>query len=75
MWHDAFVKPAGERDDAELVRLVLAHDADAFGELVERYRVRLYRFIERYTNDAEDARDQAEVSREMAASERRREDE
>ncbi len=51
------VKSAPERDDAELVRLALAHDADAFGVLVERYRVRLYRFIERYTYDAEDARD------------------
>jgi len=51
------VKPAPERDDAELVRLALGHDPDAFGVLVERYRVRLYRFVERYTNDAEDARD------------------
>jgi RNA polymerase sigma-70 factor (ECF subfamily) len=51
------VKSAPERDDAELVRLTLSGDADAFGILVERYRVRLYRFIARYTNDAEDARD------------------
>ncbi len=51
------VKSAPERDDPELVRLALAQDAEAFGVLVERYRVRLYRFIERYTYDAEDARD------------------
>ncbi len=51
------VKSAPERDDADLVRAALAGDADAFGLLVERYRVRLYRFVERYTNDAEDARD------------------
>jgi RNA polymerase sigma-70 factor (ECF subfamily) len=57
VWHDASVKSAPEPGDAELVRLVLAQDPDAFGVLVERYRVRLYRFVERYTNDAEDARD------------------
>jgi RNA polymerase sigma-70 factor (ECF subfamily) len=51
------VKFAPEGDDAELVRRALVGDADAFGVLVERYRVRLYRFVERYTNDAEDARD------------------
>ncbi|HEX7528488.1 MAG TPA: sigma-70 family RNA polymerase sigma factor, partial [Thermoanaerobaculia bacterium] len=51
------MKSAPERDDADLVRAALAGDADAFGVLVERYRVRLYRFVERYTNDAEDARD------------------
>ena len=57
MWHDASVKSAPELADADLVRLVLAQDPDAFGTLVERYRVRLYRFVERYTNDSEDARD------------------
>ena len=57
MWHDASVKSAPELADADLVRLVLAQDPDAFGTLVERYRVRLYRFVERYTNDPEDARD------------------
>ncbi len=51
------VRSAPDPDDAELVRRVLAQDADAFGTLVERYRVRLYRFVERYTNDPEDARD------------------
>ena len=51
------VKSASERDDAELVRAALGGEGDAFGILVERYRVRLYRFVERYTNDAEDARD------------------
>ena len=51
------MKPATERDDAELVREALLGDTEAFGTLVEKYRVRLYRFVERYTNDAEDARD------------------
>jgi RNA polymerase sigma-70 factor (ECF subfamily) len=46
-----------EREDAELVRLILAGDAELFADLVNRYKTRLYRFIERYTNDAEDARD------------------
>jgi RNA polymerase sigma-70 factor (ECF subfamily) len=46
-----------DRDDSELVAAALGGDPDAFGVLVERYRVRLYRFVQRYTNDAEDARD------------------
>ncbi len=48
---------AAGREDAELVRATLGGDGDAFGILVERYRTRLYRFVERYTNDPEDARD------------------
>jgi RNA polymerase sigma-70 factor, ECF subfamily len=46
-----------EPADAEIVRRILAGEGDLFEVLVERYRVRLYRFIQRYTNDAEDARD------------------
>lgn len=46
-----------EREDAEIVRLILAGNEDLFADLVNRYRTRLCRFIERYTNDAEDARD------------------
>jgi len=44
-------------DDAELVRRILGGEGDLFTDLVDRYKTRLYRFIERYTNDAEDARD------------------
>ncbi len=51
------VKSAQERDDAELVRLALTHDTDAFAVLVDRYRTRLSRYVERYTYDVEDARD------------------
>ncbi|HKC26334.1 MAG TPA: sigma-70 family RNA polymerase sigma factor [Thermoanaerobaculia bacterium] len=46
-----------ELADADVVRRILAGDADLFGVLVDRYRVRLFRFIQRFTNDAEDARD------------------
>jgi RNA polymerase sigma-70 factor (ECF subfamily) len=51
------VPPADAREDAELVTLVLAGETDAFTVLVDRYRTRLSRFIERYTYDVEDARD------------------
>jgi RNA polymerase sigma-70 factor (ECF subfamily) len=51
------VTESPEIADADVVRRILAGDADLFGVLVERYRVRLYRFIQRFTNDAEDARD------------------
>ncbi|MGE5344818.1 MAG: RNA polymerase sigma factor, partial [Acidithiobacillales bacterium] len=47
----------GERDDAELVRRILAGEGEHFETLVARYQTRLFRFICRYTNDAEDARD------------------
>ena len=56
MWHDGRV-PAGERDDAELVRRILKGEGEHFETLVARYQTRLFRFISRYTNDAEDARD------------------
>ncbi len=48
---------AGERDDAELVRRILAGEGNQFETLVARYQTRLFRFICRFTNDAEDARD------------------
>lgn len=54
MWHHPRVSPF---DDAELVRRILGGEGDLFTDLVDRYKTRLYRFIERYTNDAEDARD------------------
>lgn len=46
-----------ETPDPDLVRRILEGEGDLFAVLVERYRTRLYRFVERYTNDAEDARD------------------
>lgn len=46
-----------ELPDAVVVRRILRGDGDLFALLVERYRMRLFRFVERYTNDAEDARD------------------
>lgn len=45
------------RNDAELVRLVLAGETDLFAVLVDRYRTRLSRYVERFTYDVEDARD------------------
>jgi RNA polymerase sigma-70 factor (ECF subfamily) len=56
VWNDGRV-PAGERDDAELVRRILKGEGEHFETLVARYQTRLFRFISRYTNDAEDARD------------------
>ncbi len=44
-------------EDADLVRRILKGDGDLYTVLVDRYKNRLYRFVERYTNDAEDARD------------------
>jgi len=46
-----------ERDDAELVRRILDGEGEHFETLVARYQTRLFRFICRFTNDAEDARD------------------
>jgi RNA polymerase sigma-70 factor (ECF subfamily) len=51
------MEEARELDDAEIVRRILNGDEDLFALLVNRYRTRLYRFIGRYTNDSEDARD------------------
>ncbi len=60
MWHDALVAEKEERDDAELVRRILAGEGAHFETLVARYQTRLYRFISRYTRDSEDARDVAQ---------------
>src|SRR5450755_1341788 len=51
------VKSAPERDDAELVKLVLEGQTDLFAVLVDRYRTRLSRYVQRFTYDVEDARD------------------
>lgn len=45
------------REDAELVKLVLAGDTELYAVLVNRYRTRVSRYIERFTYDVEDARD------------------
>jgi RNA polymerase sigma-70 factor, ECF subfamily len=45
------------REDAELVELVLAGDAELYAVLVNRYRTRVSRYVERFTYDVEDARD------------------
>jgi RNA polymerase sigma-70 factor, ECF subfamily len=45
------------REDAELVKLVLAGDTELYAVLVNRYRTRLSRYVERFTYDVEDARD------------------
>jgi RNA polymerase sigma-70 factor (ECF subfamily) len=60
VWHDALVAEKEERDDAELVRRILAGEGEHFETLVARYQTRLYRFISRFTRDAEDARDVAQ---------------
>ncbi len=44
-------------DDAELVRRILAGEPDLFAVLVDRYKMRLARFVARYLGDPEDARD------------------
>ena len=48
---------SADLDDAGLIRKILAGDAELFEGLVARYQTRLFRFICRYTRDAEDARD------------------
>ena len=45
------------RDDTELVKRVLEGETDLFAVLVDRYRTRLSRYVERFTHDVEDARD------------------
>ncbi|MFI5181630.1 MAG: RNA polymerase sigma factor [Thermoanaerobaculia bacterium] len=49
-----------ERDDADLIRRILAGDDSQFETLVTRYQTRVFRFITRFTRDAEDARDVAQ---------------
>jgi RNA polymerase sigma-70 factor, ECF subfamily len=48
------------REDAEIVRLVLAGDTELYAVLVNRYRTRVTRYVERFTYDLEDARDVAQ---------------
>lgn len=57
MWHDERVAERNDPDDADLVRRILAGDGSGFETLVTRYQQRIFRFISRYTKDAEDARD------------------
>ena len=45
------------REDPELVKLVLEGDTELYAVLVNRYRTRLSRYVERFTYDVEDARD------------------
>lgn len=46
--------------DADLVERILRGDGDLYEVLVERYRVRLTRYLLRYVGDPEDARDVAQ---------------
>lgn len=46
-----------EPTDADLVRRILEGEGDLFETLVSRYQLRLFRYLARYTGDAEDARD------------------
>ncbi|MGD2068984.1 MAG: RNA polymerase sigma factor [Gemmatimonadota bacterium] len=49
--------PAGEPEDAVVVRRVLAGDVDAFDRLVARYGDVMYRHAERMVGDADEAAD------------------
>ena len=49
--------PAGDPDDATLLRAHVAGDADAFAELVRRHRDRLWAVALRTTGDPEEAAD------------------
>ena len=49
--------PHADVDDAELVRRILSGEVERFETLVARYQTRLFRYICRYTKEAEDARD------------------
>jgi RNA polymerase sigma-70 factor (ECF subfamily) len=57
LYRRPIVTGSAEPADADVVRRILAGEGELFELLVERYRVRLYRFVQRFTNDAEDARD------------------
>ncbi|MDL1951144.1 sigma-70 family RNA polymerase sigma factor [Acidobacteria bacterium ACD] len=58
MWQDpAVTEGVLEPSDADLVRRVLSGEEDLFETLVARYQLRLFRYLARYTGDAEDARD------------------
>ena len=47
-------------DDREIIERVLAGDNNAFGELVERYQVKVYNLTLRMTGNEEDASDMAQ---------------
>ena len=49
--------PQGELPDDVLVAGILDGQEELFTVLVERYQTRLFRFVQRYMGDAEDARD------------------
>ncbi len=49
--------PGADLSDDVLVAAILDGQEELFQTLVERYQTRLFRFITRYTGDAEDARD------------------
>ena len=51
--------PAGPTD-GDLVARILEGDEDLYGVLVDRYKLRLFRFVSRYLGDPEDARDAAQ---------------
>lgn len=48
--------PGGD-DDGRLVRAALAGDPSSFSKLVEHHKEGLYRFVRRYTGDADEAYD------------------
>ena len=52
-----FPDPAADLGDDVLVAGILDGQEELFTVLVTRYQTRLFRFISRYTGDAEDARD------------------
>ena len=47
----------GALGDGELVTRILRGDEEVFEVLVDRYKLRLFRFVSRYLGDPEDARD------------------
>ena len=49
-----------ERDDAELVRLTVAGDREAYAELVRKYASRIYAVCFAMLHDADDSQDIAQ---------------
>lgn len=54
---DAILPPVMDRDDAEVIRAVLAGDVDRYAELVDRYQQRALRLAFSFLGNYEDARD------------------
>lgn len=48
------------KTDSELVRLTLQGEEQAYGELIDRYRARIYTFVLRIVKDSEEANDVAQ---------------